>query len=48
MDMKRRAPWGHVSRRCIYCGKVGPRTIVAGGYAHKRCLPRKPQRRRKS
>lgn len=33
-----RLPWGHKSRHCVFCGKVGPRTIVAGGYAHKRCL----------
>lgn len=32
--------WGHVSRQCIYCGGVGPRTIVAGGYAHKYCIPK--------
>jgi hypothetical protein len=31
--------WGHVSRHCVYCGKVGPRSIVAGGWAHKRCIP---------
>lgn len=37
---KKRPPWGHVSRRCVYCGKVGPRTMVAGGWAHKRCLVR--------
>lgn len=35
-----RLPWGHKSRHCIYCGKVGPRTIVAGGWAHKRCIPK--------
>lgn len=37
------SPWGHVSRHCVYCGKVGPRTMVAGGYAHKRCLPTAPR-----
>lgn len=31
--------WKNYSRKCIYCGKVGPRTAVIGGYAHKRCLP---------
>jgi hypothetical protein len=44
-----RPPWGHVSRHCVYCGRVGPRCIVAGGYAHERCLPeeeRKERRRR--
>lgn len=42
---KKRAPWGHVSRRCVYCGKVGPRVVVARGFAHRRCIPkpRKPQ-----
>jgi hypothetical protein len=34
-----RPAWGHVTRHCIYCGGVGPRTQVVGGYAHKRCLP---------
>jgi hypothetical protein len=38
--MSERLPWGHKSRHCIYCGKVGPRCIVAGGYAHKYCLPK--------
>lgn len=42
-----KAPWGHVSRHCVYCGKVGPRTMVAGGYAHKRCLPTTTKRRGK-
>lgn len=37
-----RLPWGHQSRKCLYCGKVGPRTVVAGGYAHKRCIPKDP------
>ena len=37
--MAERLPWGHKSRHCIYCGKVGPRCIVAGGYAHKYCIP---------
>lgn len=41
-----RPPWGHVSRHCVYCGKVGPRTMVPGGWAHKRCLPSKPTRPR--
>lgn len=31
--------WGHKSRRCVYCGDVGPRVIAAGGYAHRRCIP---------
>ena len=32
-----RPSWGHVSRHCIRCGKVGPRVIVAGGYIHAYC-----------
>lgn len=44
--MSKRAPWGHVSRHCIYCGRVGPRVIVFGGYAHRRCIPKEPPRRR--
>lgn len=35
----KRLPWGHKSRRCVFCGRVGPRTLVVGGWAHKRCLP---------
>jgi hypothetical protein len=35
-----RLPWGHKSRHCVYCGKVGPRTQVVGGWAHKRCIPK--------
>lgn len=35
----KRLPWGHKSRHCVYCGRVGPRTRVASGYAHKRCIP---------
>jgi len=37
--IKHRKPWGHESRRCIYCGKVGPRCwVIAKGYAHRRCI----------
>lgn len=35
--------WGHKSRHCLYCGKVGPRVLVGGGYAHRRCIPKKSQ-----
>lgn len=35
-----RRPWGHVSRHCVYCGKVGPRVVVAAGFAHRRCIPK--------
>ena len=41
-----RLPWGHKSRHCVYCGKVGPRCIVAGGYAHKYCIPKTLKRKR--
>lgn len=43
-----RPSWGHVSRHCVYCGRVGPRTIVAGGYAHKYCLPKPPKKEKPS
>lgn len=36
--MSRRS-WGHTARHCRYCGKVGPRTPVGLGLAHKRCIP---------
>lgn len=26
--------------RCVYCGGPRPRTVVLGGYAHKRCIPK--------
>ena len=26
-------------RHCIYCGRVGPRVVVLGGWAHRRCIP---------
>lgn len=32
---------GKYTKRCIYCGGSGCRTRVAGGWAHKRCLPKK-------
>lgn len=42
--MPKLGPWGHVSRHCIVCGKVGPRTFTrigySIGYAHKRCIPK--------
>jgi hypothetical protein len=37
--MSIRLPWGHKSRHCVYCGKVGPRIQLLGGYAHKYCMP---------
>lgn len=38
--MAPRYPWGDKSRRCIHCGQVGPRVVVLGGYAHRRCIPK--------
>ena len=43
--MSKKLPWGHKSRHCAYCGKVGPRVVVLGGYAHRRCIPKKPKLR---
>jgi hypothetical protein len=41
-DMKRitarRAPWGHISRKRVLCGKVGPRVLWGGLYAHRYCI----------
>lgn len=42
-----RLPWGHQSRHCLYCGGVGPRMFVLGGYAHKRCIPKAELKARK-
>lgn len=46
---KKRPPWGHVSRHCVRCGKVGPRTRdpQTGGWIHKRCIVPPPKPRRK-
>ena len=48
----KRLPWGHKSRHCVFCGLVGPRVPVLGGYAHRRCIqepmkdsPRPPLKR---
>lgn len=38
--MPPRDPWGHKLRRCIHCGQIGPRVVVLGGYAHRRCIPK--------
>jgi hypothetical protein len=47
--MSKRLPWNHQSRYCVYCGRVGPRTYVLGGWAHKRCIPsRKLEKRKKA
>jgi hypothetical protein len=39
--------WGHTSRHCRYCGDVGPRTRIALGWAHKRCIPESELRRQR-
>lgn len=33
-----RPAWGHVASYCVYCGQKGPRVIVLGGKAHRRCV----------
>lgn len=33
----KRPSWGHVSRHCARCGKVGPRCIAVDGYIHAYC-----------
>ncbi len=38
MGAKQRLPWGHTSRHCTKCGKVGPRVSVFGGWAHRYCI----------
>lgn len=41
-----RPPWGHVSRRCVRCGKVGPR-VWHGGLVHFYCLTNEEKRERR-
>jgi len=43
--LAKRPPWGHVSRHCYRCGKVGPRTWTVYGWCHKRCLFEKQRAR---
>jgi hypothetical protein len=43
----KRPPWGHTSRHCVRCGKVGPRCIVLGGWAHFYCLRPDEKRERR-
>lgn len=35
--------WPSFARTCRYCGEVGGRTQVLGGFAHKRCIPKEPK-----
>lgn len=44
----KRLPWGHESRYCCRCGKVGPRCIVAGGWSHYYCLSDHEKRERRT
>ncbi len=37
-------PWGHQSRECLICGKVGPRVLYRGHYAHRRCITQREGR----
>lgn len=30
--------------RCVYCGDIRARVIVAGGYAHRRCVGPDPRK----
>lgn len=47
MTARKTLPWGHESRHCIRCGKVGPRCRVSGGWSHYYCLsPTEKKRRR--
>jgi hypothetical protein len=44
--MAERAPWGHVSRHCARCGKVGPRVSnpTGFGYIHAYCRTEEEKR----
>jgi hypothetical protein len=44
--MAKKLPWGHTSRHCLRCGKVGPRCLVLGGYVHFYCLTENEKRER--
>ena len=46
--MIKRLPWGHQSRHCCRCGKVGPRCQVLGGWAHFYCLSPQEKRARRT
>ena len=32
-----RPSWGHTPRKCLRCGRVGPRVSHGGGYIHAYC-----------
>jgi hypothetical protein len=42
-----RPSWGHVSRCCLRCGKVGPRVMMGGGWVHFYCLTDAEKRERR-
>lgn len=42
-----RTPWGHVSRHCARCGKVGPRVQHRLGWVHFYCLTDEEKRERR-
>lgn len=45
----KRLPWGHESRHCVRCGKVGPRiNDVTAGWVHYYCLTDEEKRRRRA
>ncbi len=47
--MSNRLPWGHQSRYCARCGKVGPRCTTKNeiGYVHLYCLTSEEKKERK-
>jgi len=47
--MSKRLPWGHQSRNCARCGKVGPRCTTKNeiGYVHFYCLTSEEKKERK-
>lgn len=48
--MSNRLPWGHESRYCARCGKVGPRCTTKNilGYVHFYCLTSEEKKERRS
>lgn len=42
-----RTPFGHVSRHCVRCRKVGPRIMHCGGWIHFYCLTDDEKRERR-
>lgn len=44
--MAKRLPWGHQSRHCARCGKVGPRVFnpTGPGYIHAYCRTEEEKR----